>query len=139
MRSLSPRWELSAFAQIEVGGESGRVISHSRLEWAPGEVVSLRSLSGPISSYCVLRQWGSDEPFYGDVRIDSPATQGGIRQEGEPYAQVNPRELLEPVQAELAARDQRPPPVGSGRTHRSSAVTHRGKADGTRHTKRQAT
>ena len=89
---------------------------------ALGEVVSLQGLSGPISSYCVLRQWGSDEPFYGDIGLESPATQGGIRLEGEPYARVNPRELLEPVQAELAARDQRPPPAGAGRTHRSSTA-----------------
>ena len=121
VRSLSPRWKLSAFAQLQVGDPSERVKSIARLEWALGEIVSLRSLPGPISSYCVLRQWDSDEPFYGDVGPASPVTQAGIDVEGEPYAKQKPGELLERVEAELAARDERPPPVAAGGTHRASA------------------
>lgn len=118
VRSLSPRWKLSPFAQLQVGDPDGKVASVARLEWALGEIVSLRSLPGPISSYCVLRQWESDEPFYGDVRPASPVTQGGIRVEGEPYAQRKPGELLELVEAELAARNQQPPPVAAVGTDR---------------------
>jgi tetratricopeptide (TPR) repeat protein len=114
VRSLSPRWKLSPFAQSEVGIAEDRVSSLARLEWALGEVVSLRSLTGPISSYCVLRQWGSDEPFYGDVRLGSAVTEGAIRVQGEPYARVKPGELLAMVESELASRDQRPPPVAAG-------------------------
>ena len=120
VRSLSPRWKLSPSAQLQVGDPDVRVTSIARLEWALGEIVSLRSLTGPISSYCVLRQWDSDEPFYGDVGPGSPVTQGGIQVEGEPYARVKPGELLELVDAELTARNQRPPPVTAGGTDRPS-------------------
>jgi tetratricopeptide (TPR) repeat protein len=119
VRSLSPCWKLSPFAQLQVGDPDGRVTSIARLEWALGEILSLRSLTGPISSYCLLRQWESDEPFYGDVGPGSPVTQGGIRVEGEPYAQLKPGELLGPVEAELAVRNQRPPPVAARRAERT--------------------
>jgi FRG domain len=116
VRSLSPRWKLSPSPQHVVGIED-ELFSLARLEWALGEIMSLRSLSEPLSSYHVLRQWGSDEPFYGDVGPASPAVAEGIEVRDVKYAQVKPRELLGRVEAELAARDQRPPPVSAGRTN----------------------
>ena len=52
---------------------------------------------------------------YGGARWgSSPAIEGALRLHGPPYAQVKPSEVLAPVEAILAARDERPPPVGPG-------------------------
>ena len=111
VRALSPRWKLSAAAQFRASGPGGSVISLVGLEWALGEVVAMRRLGGPVSRYCTLRQWGHDEPFYGDVRPDSPVRTGAIRLEGEPFPSVRAAELLAAAEAEIARRDAEPPPV----------------------------
>jgi FRG domain len=115
VRSLSPRWKLGNSAIFEAWQKDGTTVSYIPLEWALGQVVSLQGLGGPLSSYCALRQWASDEPYYGGARWgSSPAIEGALTLRGQPYAQVKPSEVLAPVQATLAARDQRPPPVGQG-------------------------
>lgn len=108
VRSLGPRWKLSASAQIEMGGESQTVVSYANLEWALGELVRLDGLAGPLARYYALRQWGTDEPYYGGARTSSPAIGGAIRLEGQPYAEIDPLELLEG--ASSADLDRRPPP-----------------------------
>jgi len=107
VRSLSPRWKLSAYPVAQMDGQGSRWVSYGRLEWALGELVSLRELSGPIASYYAMRHWDSDEPFYGEVGMESPAVGGHIRMEGQRYEEIDPSELLEPVGAELG----RPPPT----------------------------
>lgn len=106
VRSLGPRWKLSASAQYEMDDGGDRMVSFANVEWALGEIVRLDGLAEPLARYHVLRQWGTDEPYYGGARPDSPAIGGALRVHGEPYALVDPSELLQAA-AELA---QRPPP-----------------------------
>jgi tetratricopeptide (TPR) repeat protein len=123
VRALSPCWKLSASAQLEVGQAGGRHRSFARCEWALGEILSLRRLKGPVGFYYALRQWGRDEPFYGDVRLESPATEGGLTAEGQPFARIRADELLESVATELARRP--PPALPSRRAVREVGGVHR--------------
>jgi hypothetical protein len=111
VRMLSPRWKLSSSAQASMGGEDGRIVSWVGLEWALGELLTLRRVNGPLNAYCVLRQWGSDEPFYGDVGLDSPARAEAVRLEGQPFTEMDPAWLLSMVGPAIADRDAQPPPV----------------------------
>ncbi len=106
VRTLSPLWKLSANAQFELrSGDTGRMTSHARIEWALGRIVSLRSLAEPLRLYNALRMWDAPEPYYGDVAMDSPAVDGGIRTEGKPFADIAVEELLQPqTQQQIAAK-----------------------------------
>jgi hypothetical protein len=111
VRSLSPRWKLSASAQYSMDSPEGGIVSYAGVEWALGEVRPLRGVGGPLSQYCVLRQWETDEPFYGDVRPDAPVRAGGVRVEGQPFPEIDPAELLAGAEPVIAALDAQPPPV----------------------------
>jgi hypothetical protein len=106
VRTLSPLWKLSANAQFELrSGDTDRVTSHARIEWALGRIVSLRSLAEPLHLYNALRMWDAPEPYYGDVAMGSPTVDGGIRTEGQPFADIPVEELLQPqTQQQIAAK-----------------------------------
>jgi len=107
VRSLSPAWKVSPFAQAEIESE-GEFSSLTQVEWALGDVVSLAALNGPIRRYHALRHWGNDEVFFGHAPPWSPALAEVIRLEGR-YAQFHPDEILAAVGKELAELGSRPP------------------------------
>ena len=110
IRALSPGWKSSPSPQhIITDGES--IISTVRLTWAVAEIVSLRTLAPPVNRYCVLRQWGSDDPFYGTVRPDSPALAGVFETKGPPFSRVDAPELLRALGPRLAELTSRPTPL----------------------------
>lgn len=104
VRSLAPGWKVSAWAEARIDD-----VSFVWIDWALGELVSLRDLEGPVSRYYALRLWGTDEPFFGGAPPDSPARGGAIRVEGPPLAQTDPHALLELAAPLLAQLGQRPP------------------------------
>jgi FRG domain len=104
VRSLSPGWKLSPWAQI-ISDE----VTVLPIEWALGELVSLRELEGPISLYYALRLWGTEEPFLGGAPSNSPARDGTLQLEGRVLGHVAPAELLEAVASRIAELGQRPP------------------------------
>src|SRR5262249_27130520 len=118
VRSLSPVWKPGAWplSPIEFGKNR---MSSVALEWALGEILSLRSLGGPISSYHVLRQWGTDEPFYGLVNLGSPVLGGVLQFTGRPFAKMRVKEISRRFASMLKAREGTAPPLPSRREMRS--------------------
>ncbi len=108
VRSLSPGWKLSASAQIETDAPGGAVKSLATVDWALGKLVSLHRLEGAVNMYFTTRMWDEEEPFYGAVRLGSPVQSGGISVEGQPYADIDPQELLSAETIDALAK--LPPP-----------------------------
>jgi hypothetical protein len=111
VRSLSPRWKMSVSPQLSIRHEDGSVASLAALEWALGEIRTLRSLGGAVGAYCALRQWDDDGPFYGDVGPASPVRRGPVHVEGAPYPTVEPAALLAIARDEIGPPDELPRPV----------------------------
>jgi hypothetical protein len=102
IRYLSPCWKLGAFARTVIQ-QDDRFVSYAQIEWALADIMSLRELSGPIRNYYALHTWGREEPFAGGVLPSSPALDGALKLEGEPFARLDPEYLITAAEPQLAA------------------------------------
>jgi FRG domain len=119
VRSLSPVWKPGAWPILTLDPDGKSRTSSVALEWALGEILSLRSLGGPISSYHALRQWGTDAPFYGLVNLGSPALGGGLQFSGQQFAEMRLNEIFSRFASMLKAREGTAPSLPSRLAMRS--------------------
>jgi hypothetical protein len=113
VRSLCPVWKPGSWPLLTIDPGGKNSTSLVALEWALGEILSLRGLSGPISSYHALRQWGTDEPFYGVVGDRSPALGGIVQFSGQTFAEMRPSEISKRFASTLKTREGTVPPLPS--------------------------
>jgi hypothetical protein len=118
VRSLCPVWKASAWPSLIIP-DGKRMTTVVALEWAGGEILSLRGLSGPISSYYALRKWGTDEPFYGVVEPGSPAFGELVEVGGRQFAKMRPSEISKAFASALKTRAGTAPALPSRRAMRS--------------------
>lgn len=125
VRSLCPAWKPGAWPFLRFFPGEKNSLSLVALEWALAEIVSLRSLGGLISSYHVLRHWGTDEPFFGLDTRESPAIGGVLPVRGQPFAEMPIDEISRRFASMLKERGGMPPSLPSRRAMRSRHSQHR--------------
>jgi hypothetical protein len=119
VRSLCPVWKPGASPLVTIDPYGKNRTSSVALEWALGEILSLRSLGGPISSYHALRQWGTDMPFYGLVEPYCLAHGVCCSSRVGRSGQMSPSEILNRFASMLAEREGTVPALPGWRALRS--------------------
>jgi hypothetical protein len=116
LRTVSPLWKVGHEAEIEIGDADG-ITSLVSIEWALGELYSLRRLAAPLNHYFVLRQPGGNEVFFGGAPLNSPAIGGQLRITGDPLSLWDPDALRAAAASQISAL---PPPRFAAETSRGS-------------------
>jgi hypothetical protein len=102
LRSLSPGWKISHLVSASFGSPEG-TRSLVQVQWALADVVTLRSLGGPLAPYHVLRIFDTNEVFLGGVPTGSPTVAGTLTISGQAFGEIDPDELARSAAADLAA------------------------------------